>query len=333
MRRLEEGVGAQQASVSKEVVNLQREIGILTSIDEAVIKPPAWTRTKKGTSGHAGIATFQLTDTHFDEVVNPVEVDFMNAYNRRIAEIRLRNWAEQALVLARDYVGGVDYEGSAIFATGDLLSGDIHEELQQTNEATLYESAIHWTEQLVAALGMFADEFGKLHVAAVVGNHGRNTRKPRYKKRAQSNIEWLIWKIIARHFAPDPRVTVQVADSMDLKVRLYGTNFLLTHGDQFGGGQGIAGAIPPIFRGYSKKSVRELFGGDPMDIMVMGHFHQYLPLPGVIVGGSLKGLDEFAYGINVKPEVPQQAFWVTTPEHGPTIHAPVLFANRKAEGW
>jgi hypothetical protein len=333
LQRVQEGTKAGDTGVSQELQTLQRQIGIYESIETATLQPPSWTRTRSGTSGHKAIATFQLTDTHFDEVISPREIDFANAYNRKIGELRLRAWAEQAIVLARDYIKGVEYEGAVVFATGDILSGDIHSELVETNEATLYESVVHWSEQIIAALDLIAGEFGRLHVAAVVGNHGRNSVKPRYKKRAQSNIEWLLWKIVARYFERDMRVTFQVSDAMDLTTSIYQTNFLLTHGDQFGGGQGIAGAIPPIFRGYSKKSIRQQGILKPFDIMVMGHFHQYLTLPAIIVGGSMKGLDEFAYGINVKPEAPQQAFFVTTPEHGVTIHAPVFFADRKAEGW
>jgi hypothetical protein len=65
----------------------------------------------------------------------------------------------------------------------------------------------------------------------------------------------------------------------------------------------------------------------------MGHFHQYITIPGLIVGGSMKGYDEYAYGLNLRPEPARQAFWVTTPEYGPTIHAPVYIQDRDKEGW
>ena len=71
-----------------------------------------------------------------------------------------------------------------------------------------------------------------------------------------------------------------------------------------------------------------------MDYMVVGHFHQYQPpSQGLVMGGSLKGYDEFAFGKRFFPEQAQQAFWVTSPEHGPTIAAPVHCQDRKAEGW
>ena len=69
------------------------------------------------------------------------------------------------------------------------------------------------------------------------------------------------------------------------------------------------------------------------DTMILGHFHQYLVIPGVIVNGSLKGYDEYAYVSNFGFETPRQAFWVTTPEHGPSFHTAIEVMNRKNEAW
>ena len=40
-----------------------------------------------------------------------------------------------------------------------------------------------------------------------------------------------------------------------------------------------------------------------------------------------------AAGKHFRPERPQQGFWLTSPEHGPTIAAPIFCDDRKAEGW
>lgn len=317
----------------KELIRLQRELAVATRIDAGVRNPPEWTQPAASKNDNVGIAAAQLTDTHFDEVVNPDEVGYINAYNREIAEIRFKRWVEKTIIVSRDYVAGVKIEGLFVPATGDLLSGDIHEELRNSNEDLLYSSADHWIDRLIAGIGTLSEEFGKVHVAAVVGNHGRSTMKPVFKGRARSNIEWLMWRQVARYFDSYDNVTIQVGDSMDLVVPIYNTRYLLTHGDQFKGGSGISGAFSPLALGMHRKSVRQSATDEPMDIMVMGHFHQYFQLPGLIVGGSMKGYDEYAYGLNLRPEKAQQAFWVTTPEHGPTIHAALHLQDRDKEGW
>lgn len=247
--------------------------------------------------------------------------------------MRLHKWADGVIRVGHDYVNGVDLQGLAVFATGDLLSGDIHAELKESNEDHLYASAVYWTEQLIAALTLLADGYGKVHVAAVVGNHGRSTIKPVFKGRVRSNIEWLVWRGVAQRMAGDKRLTFQVSDGMDLRVDLMGTRYLLTHGDRFKGGSGISGAMAPLMLGQHRVNLKQTTMGDPIDRIVCGHLHQYLVLPGLTMGGSLKGLDEFAAGISVRPEEPMQALWIQTPEHGITMNMPIFVADRKAEGW
>ena len=48
---------------------------------------------------------------------------------------------------------------------------------------------------------------------------------------------------------------------------------------------------------------------EPMDYLVVGHFHQYSPpAQGLVMGGSLKGYDEYAFGKRLRPEPAQQNF-------------------------
>lgn len=339
-QQVDQEVARRTRALTQEVARLtqaEREayavLDKLTQLEGVVRRPPKWTRAKTSGKLHRATVVAQLTDTHFDERVRPEEVGHINAYSRKIAEIRLRTWAEKAISLPQEYFKGQDVEGLFIPATGDLLSGNIHPELKESNEDHLYSSADHWIDQLISAFDLLLREYPRIHVGAVVGNHGRETVKPVYKGRARTNIEWLIWRTLARHFRDEERLTFQVSDSMDLHVPIYGFDYLLTHGDQFRGGSGISGAMAPLMLGLHRKGVREAATDHGMDTMVMGHFHQYLTLPGLIVGGSMKGYDEFAYGHNLRPEPARQAGWITTPERGPTFHFPIDLQDRKAEGW
>jgi hypothetical protein len=57
--------------------------------------------------------------------------------------------------------------------------------------------------------------------------------------------------------------------------------------------------------------------------MLLGHFHQLIQLERVIVNGSLKGYDEYAWANNFAFERPRQALFITHPQHGITISMPV----------
>jgi hypothetical protein len=59
------------------------------------------------------------------------------------------------------------------------------------------------------------------------------------------------------------------------------------------------------------------------DTMLIGHWHQYTHLGRLIVNGSLKGYDEYAYNSGFPFETPQQALWLTHPKYGITYRMPV----------
>jgi hypothetical protein len=325
----------QVQSLTTENQELRQLSRFYSRAEVAPIAPPVWRLSPQTNTTHAGIVMAQLTDTHFDEVIAPEEVMFINAYNREIALIRLQSWVEKVIVLPRKYWRGVTIEGLVIPVTGDILSGDIHEELKNSNEDLLYASMLFWAERLIAAIELLTREYkGCVEVAVVVGNHGRSTQKPVYKGRAQSNIEWLMWSIIRDRLADrKSNAIVRVSNSMDFNLPVYGRNHLLTHGDQFRGGSGISAAMSPLMLGQHRKSVRQEAAQLPMGLMVMGHYHQVLDLPGLVVGGSMKGYDEYAFGNNFRPEEAAQLMWLTTPERIKTVTMPIYLQNREAENW
>lgn len=324
-------LAAALAEKNAALEELTERLRFTERLDKATLMPPRWLSPKRP-SLKQGMASAMLTDTHFDEVVSPEEVGFLNKYDRRIGEMRLQRFVEQLIKLARDYVKGIDYAGLALFVGGDIFSGSIHEELKESNEDVLLASMVHWIEPLVAALTLLKQEFKQLHVACTIGNHGRSTRKPRAKKRAEDNIEWALWRIIAREMAP-LGVNFTIPTSMDTRLKVLNTRYILTHGDQFKGGTGISGIWTPLMLGKHRKTVREMAAGEDFDVLLLGHFHQLIFGQGFIVGGSMKGYDEYAYSLNLGPEPPQQAFWVTDPVHGVTIRAPIAVGDRKAERW
>lgn len=331
-RREKDSAEREVVRLMSEVEKLQQALSIVGSLDDSSLQPPRWLSPAKPKQNSATLCVM-LSDTHFDEVVNPDEMDGLNAYNRAIAVMRLERWSQNVIKLARHYLAGVKYDGIVVLLGGDIFSGDIHEELAESNEDTMIGSLLYWSEQLAAALDLLGNEFGKVHVASVPGNHGRTTRKPRMKFRAKTNFDWLISKMLERHFKSDSRFTFDVPESTDVLVKIYEHGMLMTHGDQVTGGGGIGGVYPPIMRLRARKQQRHLQVGSSFDTLFMGHWHQYISTPSLIINGSLKGYDEYAMISNFAFEQPQQAFAVVTPERGITIQAPIFVMDRKREKW
>ena len=329
----------QRDSAQNEIIRLQtqleqseRALSIVDAAAGAELQPPMWLSPKTPKKSAATLVVM-LSDTHFDEVVNPDEMEGLNAYNRTIAQLRLQRWAENVVKLSRHYLSGVSYDGVVLILGGDIFTGEIHEELAMTNDDTILGSLLFWSEQVAGAVDLLANEFGKCHVVSVVGNHGRMTRKPRMKLRVKTNFDWLIAKMIERHFISDKRVTFTVPESADAFIHIYEHGHLITHGDQVSGGGGIGGIYPPIMRMRAKKHARYMATGKSFQTLWLGHWHQYISTPSMVVNGSLKGADEYSLIMGFSHEPPQQALAVVTPEKNITFQAPVFCLDRKKEGW
>jgi hypothetical protein len=311
--------------------DLRQRHELISKLADTPLKPPGWTAPKRP-SKHEAIVTAILSDCHWDEVVNPAEIGHHNAYDRHIATIRLRRWAERLVDQCTNYVNNVKVTGAVVMLGGDMLTGTLHD-LAETNADHIPGSLVYWSERLAAALTLIADGLDvPVHCPVVVGNHGRLTMKPRTKGRSRDNYDWLIGHMVAAHLAADDRITFSIGDDPDAFVEVYDTTYLLTHGDQAKGGGGIGGIWPPVMRLAARK--RQRYQRD--FTIVMGHWHQLImaPAQGLIVNGSTKGADEFSsHVLNAPGEDPQQAAWLTTPEHGPTLQMPIFCADRKAEGW
>ena len=321
--------------LTAEAKELQAQIDFYQSARTEPVNPPVWTVKPKKAGRHHGLAVAQTTDWHLDEVVRPEEVFGLNAYNEKIATQRIKRWMEKVVTLPRDYVNGVELDGLVIPSTGDLFTGDIHKELEVTNERPLLASLLHWQEPMIGVLETLEKEYPAVYVAAVVGNHGRRSPKPIFKGRVYDNVEWLFWSTVRDRLRDrGSKVKVDVSVSMDLNLPLYGRNHLLTHGDQFKGGSGIAGAYSPLALGSHRKDKRQRIAQMPMETMVIGHLHQLINIPGVKMGGCLKGYDEFAFGINAAPDPngAAQAFWITSPERAEVMWMPIYVAGSGGGG-
>ena len=295
-------------------------------------QPPAWpSRAAQGPK--EAIPTAFLSDTHFGEVVHPEQIEHLNGYDRSIGEARLKKFFNSTAELAHGFLKGINYPGIVMPMGGDIFSGDIHEELRQTNAGPIQEEILFWLEPMIAGIKFLADEFGKIHIPCVVGNHPRGTMKPSHKMRVPNNFDWLFAHLLAKFLKDDPRVTFQISDSADCNFSIYDTRYRLSHGDQFKGGSGIAGSLSPIMIGDARKRKRaQGTNNGTYDWLLLGHWHQRYAFKRIMVNGSLKGYDEYSYHSNFDFELPLQSFWLTDPKHGVTISAPIHVLT-KDEPW
>ena len=323
-----------------ELEQMRTSFDMVNQIQALPRSPETWT-VEPPAGKHVGNVTLLITDTHFDEVVRPEEIMHLNAFNRNIAEMRLSRAFTRAVRLARDFIGSqYAYDGATIMFGGDMITGTIHEELARTNEAQPAQTVDYFTDPLISGIELFAEEFGRVDIYGVPGNHDRTGKKISSKYRATEAWSWVLYKNLERFFRRDDRVQFHINEAAEVLVPVYDTTFLLHHGNDFRGGSGISGFLTPLALGDQRRRRRNMnasrLTGDrslEFDLQILGHFHQRLVIPGIIVGSSLKGYDEFARSMSFDYAEPSQELMVVTPERGVTFQAPVFVADRVAEGW
>lgn len=116
-----------------QIAELEAKADLLTALDGIDCTPPDWTQPPRQRKEARGIANLMLSDLHLDEIVAPEQMNGRNAYNREIAERRLKQTVERTIRLTRDFVTGLSYDGIVVWLGGDNVSGNIHAELRRTN--------------------------------------------------------------------------------------------------------------------------------------------------------------------------------------------------------
>lgn len=298
-------------------------------------QPPAWVSGRGVKNGERGGPVLMVSDIHHGEVIQTDEVGGVNEFNAEISAARVKRLMMTTIDLCENHMGRahVKYPGIVLCLGGDLVGGDIHEELMVTNDRTPMQSINELTDILAASIKTLADFFGRVFVVSVVGNHGRATRKPRAKGAVYTNYDWVISCNLERFFREDKRIQFLIPNEPDAYFSVFGTRFLLTHGDRLGtkGGDGIIGALGPITRGVVKLGNSERQIGRDFDYCLMCHWHELYWLPNAIVNGCVKGYDEYArLVLRARYQPPQQALFFVHPEHGMTARWPVFLEPRRS---
>lgn len=340
-RRTERALRDKITRLEAQLRELDRENVSEREVRERILKlaaetpdPPKWLVQDRKGSGVTGVPSTIWSDWHVGENVSAAEMHGSNAFSLAIAETRIRRLVERTVDLCFQHMTSPRYPGIVVNLIGDLVSGGIHPELAETDEDDLFPVILWTVDRLIASLTALADRFGMVFVACAPGNHGRAfDKKPRAKRYAYRNADWLICCLVERHFKAvgDKRVQFSIPPSGDVLYRVFSHRYMATHGDMLGvkGGDGIIGAIGPIMRGEIKMRHSEAQIGRDYDTLVMGHWHQMLWLPRAIVNNTLKGPDEYSRKFLRAPATPpSQALWFTHPKHGITCRWEVLLDDR-----
>lgn len=295
-------------ALERELAEAEHLASELAGVRGIAFEIPEWIiKAREGKRGKSVIGAL-TSDIHMGEVIEAEEINGINAFNPDICRKRLRRYFPAVCEIGSRWASDTDCEGALLSLAGDLISGDIHEELRITNALTSHEQCIAVAEELSAGIVYLLEAFGRVHVVVVPGNHGRTTHKPTAKLYARLSYDNLIGAMIAEKFRNNDRVTFQQTAAKDQITPIFGRTVLTTHGDKIGtkGGMGFAGPMLPIVRGAKKIDAQQSGIGRKPDLIQFGHYHTTGNPGYVLANGSVPGYSEYGDDLRAVVEPPQQ---------------------------
>ncbi len=259
-----------------------------------------------------------ISDAHYDEVVDP-DLAMGLEYNPEVARRRLAYLRDKIIRYAdlRPY----DISTLHVAVLGDMVSGANHEDLDTTNARGQVEASLAVAEILYGMVVDFAERFSSVKVTVITGNHGRLHKVPRHKQRYE-NWDYMSGRVLAMlcKMGLDDRVEVVVPRGSRHIIEVAGRRIALMHGDGVKA-QSFAGI--PFYAMKSKhdalQSLLRVLDLPPVDQVSMGHFHEHIHWPGVVVvNGSIKGGDEYIQDTRLKHTPPMQILQEWHPRYGLT---------------
>jgi hypothetical protein len=317
-------------SAQQEIAELNIKLDQTLQLVTADAESPSWTLPENNEKGYSdNIPVLLVSDVHYGENVNPREVPDGNCYSPRVSDERWDRLINNTILKTR--AKGKSSKGIVVCFLGDDISGDIHDELKETNYQTPIDACMSVAQQKIKMLKAFEQEFGKVWAISVMGNHGRTNKKPQSKGVSEHNYDTLITAIVQRQLEENKNITFYTPKSGEAYFELCGYNFLATHGDRIGsrGGQGFIGCSATIARGQHKTRQAYSQIKKPIDWLLIGHFHTPILLEHTIANGTLVGYSQYARDLKIEPSYPSQTLFYVDKTYGVTDVSRIYVTNQE----
>lgn len=312
-RKLDDKLRASQSVIrdlrgqlkSKElkIDELEKTIDLICLLQNSTDKPKPIITAKSGRNQLLPI--IQWSDWHVEELVDSRKTQGKNKYNLDIAKQRAEKCVQSTIKMIR-HAGTFGKVSSMLLVLGgDFITGDIHEELSETNLLGPSEACVYAYELISSGLqALDAERYLKeVRVLCLVGNHGRTTKKMRFKNGAEKSFESIIYSFLQKRFNGGKFKFIIPKGGVELVPLTDSFNIRGFHGHQVKYQGGIGGLTIPLTKWIYRQDQ-----SSPANFNFVHHWHQYgLPNPKCLCNGSLKGYDEYATEHGFPYEPAQQA--------------------------
>tara|TARA_Y100000310_G_scaffold114205_1_gene112706 strand:+ start:3881 stop:5191 length:1311 start_codon:yes stop_codon:yes gene_type:complete len=303
------------------------------------VKVSHTSKRSKGVTPQVVVAP--LSDLHVGDNVNLEQMAGLNRYNIDIFNKRLYGWATQLLNLVELRRNVAPVDELIVPMLGDMVSGDIHEELARTNIDNCMGQMIRGANLISQALMLLTPHFKKITIPCVVGNHGRMTRKPPMKDKYM-DWDYMLYQWVAAYMRNQKNISFSIPKTFLNSFEVCNRQILIMHGDSISGAgsnMAITRAVTGLraFLQFRQTLEDEVSSADVSDLtsqfdsVMMGHFHRIdeidIGTGAIHICGTMKGGDEFAAQKLHTITKPKQLVTYWHPVYG-NVGKEVIYLNR-----
>lgn len=323
VQRLKKQLEKRNVSVGSDELFVERLEESIASVAPSLrFKNEKWRGDNSFKKNHEATEVLHISDWHIGEVDN---IGGFNRFNYNIACERVKTLTNKVLSWTKMHRSMYKVDELVVIATGDMISGEIHDELRRTNEFPAPEQCVKAAMLISKMINELSSSFNKVRVEYIVAdNHSRTTKKIEFAPGTNSYnyIVGTMAKIILRD---NQTVEFNLYPEIQHVVKVEGLQYLITHGNSIRGG--FAG-IP--YYGMSRKLGAEALIRMNMDEdchfnrIVMGHYHTPFLNNGVEMTGCLSSTTAFdhaagrhspacqtAWLVSKKFEMDYSIFWLS----------------------
>lgn len=266
---------------------------------------------------------FQITDTHNGAKQEPDEIEGFNAFNPDIAHERSIRFAEKAVRWVNYQKLAYRIEEVTVIFTGDLISGDIHDELRITNAYPTPVQVVRSSDDIALQLQIIAPHFKKVTVEFLTeDNHSRLTKKPQAKEAGLNSLNYLVGYMLKEKISSLSNVVMNIYPMHEKVIHVNERQYLICHGHDVTSWMGIPWY--PIERKVGRESqarlqliMQDIERAKEIGFhkYVFGHWHTPFDISLYSCGASLSGTDAYDHQAG-RYAKPGQTVWLVHPKHG-----------------
>ncbi len=323
IRKKAERIKEREAIMMKAATDIIID-GVLDAIQEREHYVPKVFEVTHNVNYSEETIVLMISDIQAGTYITRESTGGLNEYNWEVLERQFDAlyYGLEEIVLRHKMVAPIN--NLHVHLIGDIVEGwDIFK--GQTH--SIDHDIAHQLLDVVDLIADFLDRtralFKHIHVVGVPGNHGRIGRRgenPHYV-----NYDYIVYKFVEKLLKNYPEFSWQVSESWWQVDTIYGYNFLMFHGDDIRGWQGI----PYYGIDRAAKNYRELLEllGIRYDYMEIGHFHMPSELAGVttekFINGCWPGGTIYSMKGLGAANTPVQKLFAVHPRQGVTYRYPI----------